>query len=399
MNSFNRDYKYYKNVFIGQNMPFAFVDLDLLEENARQIVARARGKKIRVASKSVRCKYLLEKILELDDSFQGIMCFALPEAVYLSQQGFDDLLVAYPCMQEKYIEEVCMEVQKGKTILLMVDSTEHVERINIIAAKCNVVLPVCMDMDMSSDFPGIHFGVWRSGITDKQQVMDLLSRVQESGNVKLDGIMGYEAQIAGVGDNYPCKSLKNAVVRFLKKRSIKEIRKRRKETVMAIRSEGVELRFVNGGGTGSLESTTAEDVITEVTVGSGFYASALFDNYSNFRHFPAAGFALEIVRKPKPNIYTCHGGGYVASGSAGTDKLPQPYLPEGMKLTNNEGAGEVQTPLIYQGKEKLSLGDPVFLRHSKAGELCERFDELLLVSQNKIIEKVKTYRGDGMCFL
>ncbi|MBW8050953.1 MAG: amino acid deaminase/aldolase [Cytophagales bacterium] len=399
MNSHSRTYDYYKKIFVGQPMPFAFVDMDLLEENARQIVKRALGKKIRIASKSVRCRYLLNRILDLDTAFQGIMCFTVPEAVYLSKQGFDDLLVAYPCMQEQYIAEVCREVQKGKTIVLMADCLEHVQRIDQVAGKVDVAVPVCMDIDMSTNFPGLHFGVLRSGIFNKKQVLNLVEHLQRLKNVRLDGIMGYEAQIAGVGDNYQGQSLKNGVIRFLKSRSVKEIARRRHDIAEAIKSNGVKLRFINGGGTGSLESTTGEDVVTEVTVGSGFYASALFDNYKNFRHLPSAGFAIEIVRRPQYNMFTCHGGGYTASGAAGADKLPKPYLPEGMKITKNEGAGEVQTPLIYTGFEKLSLGDPVFMRHSKAGELCERFDKLLLVSEKNIVDEVKTYRGEGKCFL
>lgn len=380
-------------------MPFAFVDLDLLDENIKQVLTRAKKKKVRVASKSVRSVDLLKRILASNSKFQGIMCFTVLEAIFLSNQGFDDILIAYPCCQERLIMDVCKEVRKGKTIVLMIDSMEHVEMLQSIAKKCNVVLHLCMDIDLSSDFLGLHFGVWRSSIFNKEQALKIFDKIQESKNLKLSGVMGYEAQIAGVGDNYPGQLLKNAVVRVLKKRSIREIINRRKEIVMTLKSKGAELRFVNGGGTGSLESTTEEDVLTEVTVGSGFYASALFDNYSNFRHLPAAGFAIEIVRKPKPHIYTCHGGGYVASGSVSADKLPQPYLPRDMRLTKNEGAGEVQTPLIYLGEEQLSLGDPVFMRHSKAGELCERFNKLLLVSGGQIVGEVNTYRGEGKCFL
>jgi D-serine deaminase-like pyridoxal phosphate-dependent protein len=68
-------------------------------------------------------------------------------------------------------------------------------------------------------------------------------------------------------------------------------------------------------------------------------------------------------------------------------------------LIDQEGAGEVQTPVIYTGAEHLHLGDPVFLRHSKAGELCERFKSLLLVQGGKVTGEVLTYRGEGQCFV
>jgi D-serine deaminase-like pyridoxal phosphate-dependent protein len=192
---------------------------------------------------------------------------------------------------------------------------------------------------------------------------------------------------------------KSALVRMLKGRSIRQLRARRKAVVDALRKAGCELKVVNGGGTGSLESTREERVVTEVTAGSGFYSPTLFDHYKQFHHLPAAGFAIEIVRRPTEAIFTCHGGGYIASGPPGWDRQPQPFLPTGAKLLPLEGAGEVQTPIQYTGPEALTIGDPIFMRHAKAGELCERFTTLLLVQGGEVIGETTTYRGDGMCLL
>jgi D-serine deaminase-like pyridoxal phosphate-dependent protein len=252
---------------------------------------------------------------------------------------------------------------------------------------------------MSMDLPGLHFGVWRSPVHTPAQARLVIERLQASSHVWLDGLMGYEAQIAGLGDNFPSRKAKNTLVRRLKRRSIHEVAERRAALVDLINSYGLSLRFVNGGGTGSITSTRAESVVTEITVGSGFYSPALFDNYRDFRYRPAAGYAIEIVRLPAPSIYTCLGGGYIASGSVGPEKQPQPYLPQGARLDSLEGAGEVQTPIRYDGEVPLKLGDPIFMRHSKSGELCERFTHLLFVSNGEIVDEVTTYRGDGQCFI
>jgi D-serine deaminase-like pyridoxal phosphate-dependent protein len=227
----------------------------------------------------------------------------------------------------------------------------------------------------------------------------VIERILASRDVTLDGFMGYEAQIAGVGDNVPGQRLKNLLVRQLQRRSVREVARRRAGLAALVQSLGAPLRFVNGGGTGSIATTRAESTVTEITVGSGFYSPGLFDNYRGFRYLPAAGFAIEIVRQPAPHIYTCLGGGYVASGAAGPDKQPKVHLPQGARLLPLEGAGEVQTPVRYSCPITLGPGDPVFLRHSKAGELCERFNTLLCVSRGAVVDEVTTYRGDGQCFL
>lgn len=394
-----RDYNYYKRVFASCPPPFAFLDLDVLAINVREIAARARNKRIRIASKSIRSAPVLEKILAASPAYAGIMTFTAPETVWLSEQGFDDLLIGYPCWNDAHVRALCGEVRKGKTIVAMVDSLDHIQHLAAIAAACDVVLPVCLDVDMALDLPGLRFGVFRSPVRTADEALALATAIEHTPHLRLDGVMGYEAQIAGVGDNVPGKGARNQIIRLLKRGSTIDVARRRAAVVAALRDRGHKLRFVNGGGTGSIESTIGEDAVTEVTVGSGFFSPTLFDQYQGFRHLPAAGFAIEVVRRPAPDLYTCLGGGYVASGGAGPEKLPQPFLLPGATLLPLEGAGEVQTPIRYQGPIHLSLGDPVFMRHSKAGELCERFNSLLLVSDGAVVGEVPTYRGAGHAFL
>jgi D-serine deaminase-like pyridoxal phosphate-dependent protein len=393
----NSKYNFYKEALKNERLPLAFVDLDLFDENIRAILKRSGTKKIRIASKSIRCVELMRRILDFSSQFQGIMCYSAEEAVWLSQQGFDDLLVAYPTVQASSIIAVAEEVKKGKNIYLMTDLAEHLKQIQKIASESNVILPVALDLDMSSRWSMLHFGVHRSSVWNKETIEKYIKVLKNCTDLKLCAAMGYEAQIAGVGNKVAGKSLMNRIISALQQKSKKELAKRRKELVDILKKECPDLTIVNGGGTGSLESTAEEAWVTELTAGSGFYAPALFDHYSHFKHLPAAGFALEVVRHPQSNIYTCLGGGYVASGAVGKEKAPLPYLPEGMKLTPNEMTGEVQTPFIYNGT--LEIGDPVFFRHSKAGELCEHFQELQLIKDGKTVGKTNTYRGDRKCFL
>jgi D-serine deaminase-like pyridoxal phosphate-dependent protein len=170
--------------------------------------------------------------------------------------------------------------------------------------------------------------------------------------------------------------------------------------VAALKNAGVELKVVNGGGSGSLLSTLADLSVTEVTVGSGFYAPGLFHHFSDVHFQPAAFFALQVVRTPALNMIACQGGGYIASGPTEARKAPLPVMPVGLKYLPLEGAGEVSTPLILPDDcPNLLIGDPIFFQHAKAGELCERFNRLHLLKDGKIIDTVPTYRGEGMNFL
>lgn len=385
-------------IFEGIEAPFAFVDLDALAANGRQMLAAAAGKPIRLASKSIRCRSVIERIGASDDRFQGILCFTVAEALGLSEAGHRNLLVAYPSVARREIARVgeLARTDPDAAPTLMVDDVAQLDLIEGSVGGGAAPIGVAIDIDLGYRALGgaLQAGPKRSPIRTPDAARRLAEEIVARPGVRLDGIMAYEGQVAGVGDRGPGNPLRNLAIRRMQSASIAEIAERRAAIVAAV--EGVTpLRFVNGGGTGSISLTAAEDAISEVAAGSGFYAPALFDHYSRFSLRPAAGFALPIVRRPAPGCVTALGGGYVASGPPGRDRLPVPWLPEGLHLDRNEAAGEVQTPLLGEQALRLRIGDRVYLRHAKAGELCERFNSLYLIEGEEIVDEAPTYRGEG----
>jgi D-serine deaminase-like pyridoxal phosphate-dependent protein len=396
-----RSYEQYEQIFAEVEAPFAFVDLDALEANAAEMLGRAGGKPIRVASKSLRCRALLERILR-EPGFEGTMTFTLPETLWLAEGGLENLLLAYPTADTGALSELTLRsaANPAGAPIVMVDCTEHLDLIESVLGTGAAPVRVCIDLDASWWALGgrLKVGPKRSPVHTAEDAVALASEIERRPRFELAALMAYEGQIAGVGDQPPGRRVRGAAIRFMQRRSAAELAERRAAVVAAIR-EVAELPIVNGGGSGSLELTAAEEAVTEVTAGSGFYAPALFDHYSRFSLTPAAGFALPIVRKPAPSVATALGGGYLASGSGDPARLPVPWLPDGLRLDAEEGAGEVQTPLLGPAAARLSIGDRAYLRHAKAGELCERFDLLHLVEGGEIVDVVPTYRGEGKAFL
>ncbi|HKP89438.1 MAG TPA: amino acid deaminase/aldolase [Thermoleophilaceae bacterium] len=386
------DLERYESAFAGRDAPFAFVDLGAMWANAADMLRRAGGKPIRVASKSVRCRPLLRAILDRSSGFRGLMTYTLRESLWLDEHGFGDLLLAYPTADRRAIGEIA---QKRPT--LMIDSTEHLD---LLDGARNGDLRVCIEVDMSYRLPGARtlIGPKRSPIRTPEEAAALARAVVDRPGFELVGVMGYEGHVAGVGDEPPGQRAKGLAIRAMQRASVKEIATRRAEVVAAV-EEVAPLRFVNGGGTGSIDTTAAEEAVTEVTAGSGFFAPTLFDSYSAFELTPAAMFALPVVRRPSRTVATTLGGGYLASGAGEPSRLPTPYLPPGLRLDPQEGAGEVQTPVTGRAASDLRIGDRVYFRHAKAGELCEHFDTLLLVEGDAVVDEVPTYRGEGKLFL
>lgn len=388
----------------GQPLPAAIVDLDAVGRNAERLerAVAGSGKTLRVASKSIRHVGLLRRLLARSEPvFRGLMCFTAAEAGFLSEQGFDDLLVAYPSVDRHGLDAVAARVAAGSTIRLMADHRAHLEAYAEAGRAAGVTLETLVELDVAYQPVGkVHLGVLRSSRRDAAAVVELARAAEGLDGVRVVGLMGYEAHVAGLPDATPFSRALNPVRRALKRLSIPQIAERRQAAVEALEAAGVEVKVVNGGGTGSVGSTVREGCITEVTAGSGFLCSHLFDYYRGSELEPAAYFALEVSRIPEPGVVTCLGGGYVASGEPGWDRLPLPWLPPELEYVAMEGAGEVQTPLRVSGDAaRLGVGDPVIFRHAKAGELAERFDDYLLVEGGEAAGREPTYRGMGRCFL
>lgn len=399
------DYYKIKDILMEQGFPNAFIDLDAFDKNIHTVSRRAASKKVRIASKSVRCVGLLKRILSSSPAYNGLMCYHPEEAAWIAEKFADSqllkrngILMGYPYLNRKNVIPAIEALKNGHDIVFMVDLVEHLEVLQKLGIEYGVQIPVCIDMDSSSNKKVVWFGVRRSNLLQAQDCIEFAKKILNYSKLELRGLMGYEAQIAGLPDIQKNKIKQIAIASF-KKSSIQEIALRRKQAVEGIQALGIRLELVNGGGTGSMESTGKEEVVTELTAGSAFFNPTLFDGYKTFAHEPSAFFALEITRKPIQNIYTCAGGGYIASGATAIEKQPSIFWPIGASLLPDEGAGEVQTPFLYKGKEKLSPGMPIIFRHAKAGELCERFNKLLIFSENKLKETMLSYRGEGKCFV
>lgn len=329
------------------------------------------------------------------------MSFTLAESLWLARSGFDDILLAYPSADRAGYAELAADPKLAAAVTVMVDDPSQLAFIDEARTGGTEVIRVCLELDTSLKLLGgrVRVGARRSPLHSAAQVADMARAVARRPGFKVVGIMAYEGHIAGVGDAVAGRPLRSRAVRLMQATARRELAERRAAVVRAVRAVVPDLEFVNGGGTGSVQHTAAEDSVTEIGAGSGLYVPRLFDNYTSFSGRPAALFAMPVVRRPGVGVVTVLGGGYPASGAAGPDRLPVPYLPEGLKYDPQEGPGEVQTPLLGAPADDLLLGDKVWFRHAKAGELCERFEVLRLVEGDVVTATVPTYRGEGHTFL
>jgi D-serine deaminase-like pyridoxal phosphate-dependent protein len=379
--------------------PVGVIAVEALAANAHDLLDRAAGLPIRVASKSVRVRGVLDAVLALP-GYRGILAYSLAEALWLAEgrdgATHDDIVVGYPTADRGALARLAGDAQLASRVTLMIDDVAQLDLVDaVVAPGKRAVIRVALELDASYRSRALgHVGVRRSPVYLPAQAEALAEAVIARRGFRLVGMMAYEAQIAGVTNAGPRK----AAIRAMQRASARELADRRAEAVRRVRAVA-ELEFVNGGGTGSIESTHADASVTEVAAGSGLFGPHLFDHYAHFRPAPAAAFALDVVRRPTGDIATLLGGGWIASGPPGPDRAPKVTWPEGLRMIAREGAGEVQTPLRGAAARDLAIGDRVWLRHTKAGELSEHLAAFALVQNGSVVGELPTYRGEVRVFL
>ncbi|MGZ4474908.1 MAG: amino acid deaminase/aldolase [Nocardioides sp.] len=380
--------------------PAMVVDLDAFDANAADLARRAGGTPIRVASKSLRVPALISRALAAP-GFAGVLGYTLAEALWLVESNVsDDVVVAYPSVDRWALTRLVGSPSAAAKITLMVDSVEHLDVIDSVRASKAVPVRVAIDVDAGLQVAGRHLGPKRSPLLAPEGVLELARAIVARPGFRLVGVMTYEGQVAGLADEVPGQAARSFAVRRIKALSVAQLAERRASIGLGLDEllgpEGLE--FWNAGGSGSLETSSADPTVTEVTAGSGLLVPGLFDHYRAFSPRPAAFFGVPVTRRPAAGLVAVHGGGLVASGPAGPDRLPTPWAPAGLALTDLEGAGEVQTPLRGEAADRLRIGDLVWFRHAKSGELFEHTPTAYLISGDRIVEAATTYRGHGLAF-
>lgn len=377
--------------------PAMVVDLDAFDANAADLERRAGGTPLRVASKSLRVPALLERALARP-GFRGVLAYSLREALWLHGQSVtDDIVMGYPTVDLQSLATLVTSPSAAGAITLMVDSVDHLDVVDSVRSSKAVSVRIAVDVDAGLRMSGQHVGPKRSPLHDTSEVLALARQVVDRPGFTLVGVMTYEGQVAGVPDDVPGQRAKSLIVRRLKSASVEQLKVRRHEIDAALR-ELAPLEFWNAGGSGSVESSASDPAVTEVAAGSGLLVPGLFDHYKSFTPRPAAFFGVPVLRRPSPTMVTVAGGGFIASGPAGADRVPLPWTPPGLHLTGLEGAGEVQTPLTGHPAATLRIGDLVWFRHAKSGELFEHTNTAHLLAGSEFVDEVPTYRGTGNAF-
>ena len=165
--------------------PLAVLDLDALEANAAELERRASGTPIRLASKSVRVREIVDRVLARP-GWRGVMSYALAEALWLVEHGHDDVFVAYPDLGRAALARLAADETALQRITLAIDSVEHVAAL-ADRVPGGAPLRVAVDVDASLRLGPVHLGVRRSPVRTPAQAAAVAGVAQRAGFAVVHG--------------------------------------------------------------------------------------------------------------------------------------------------------------------------------------------------------------------
>ena len=170
--------------------PYAVVDGAALAHNTAELVRRAGGVPVRVASKSLRVREILDRTLA-HDGYAGVMSYSLAESIWLADEGHTDLLLAYPSVHRAGLRDLVAKEHRPAAITLMVDSLAHLDLIDAVVGTDRPPIRVCIDVDSSLEpFRRVHLGARRSPVHSPGDAI-ALARAIAHRKLILKGVQAY----------------------------------------------------------------------------------------------------------------------------------------------------------------------------------------------------------------
>lgn len=390
-------YDAWRQVLRGEKLPAAILDLDAFDRNAARIAthATAAGVSVRIATEALRVPRLIRRVLDLGKPYAGVLCFAAAEAELLASRGHEDLLLGYPTLQPKDLDTFVKLHEQDRNARVVVDSADAVELWAKVASGLKAPLAVVVDVDVSARLGPRPVSAGRSPMRQPADVVAIVEAIRAQPDLRFGGLLAQDAGAAVVTDGEPNRGMAGSLLRRARQRLV---RGRRRAVVDALRARGIEVASVNGGAAGVLAPGGIEPWLTEITIGGSLLHGHGIEGGAELGLEPALFFALQAVRRPAPDLVSCHGGGRLAALPQTGAKLATPHLPAGLELVDAGGHGEMQTTVRGAATRDLELGDPVLFRPARPGDVAESFEELITLASGEIVDRAPTYRGLGCCF-
>ncbi len=324
--------------WLGRNFeeldtPALCLDLPAVERNIDRMANFLRGHRARLRPHSKTHKSPAIAEMQLAAGAIGITCAKLGEAEVMAAAGVRDILVANQIVGSTKIARL-MLLARATDIMVAVDDADNVAEVDAAARASGLTLRVLVEVNV---------GLNRCGVEPGDATLALARRVVSAPGLRFEGLMGYEGHAVFVPDRDERKGQTDAALAALM------------YARDCLIEDGIEVKIVSGGGTGTFDITGAHAGMTEIQAGS--YAT-MDANYREVVKVPfeyGVFVAAEVISTARPGAAVVDLGMKAITKDFG---MPKVGAPEGWEIV---ALSEEHATLKSTGGRPLHLGDRVMI--------------------------------------
>ncbi|MBQ8742911.1 MAG: DSD1 family PLP-dependent enzyme [Clostridia bacterium] len=340
----------------GLSTPALIIDSKKFRSNANRMAELLSGSslKLRPHYKSHKCASIAR--WQIECGAIGMTCAKLSEAEDLCDAGIEDILIANQIVDPAKIRRAA-DLARNCRLTVCIDSAENIAAFSKAASLCGSTVHCLVEYEI---------GMKRCGVESKEDVLSLAKQIIKSENLKFDGIQAYAGHISHVEDLNKRKEMTAENYRKLK------------DLLDYLKENGIDVRTVSGGSTGTAEIKAAEGLYTELQAGSYLFMDAVYRELS--LPFENSLFLLTTVVSAKEDLIVVDAG----VKTCGVD--------QGMPAIYNENAGEIVASeehfQIHGYRGKAKVGDKLLLIPGHCCSTVNLHDKIYVLDGERVTDRI-----------
>lgn len=226
--------------------PALLIDLPTVERNIRNMAEYVRSHSLNLRPHIKTHKSLSIARLQVHVGSTGVTVAKVGEAEVMSEIS-DDLLVAYPLVDEARVQRIASLAQR-LTIRVAVDSVTACDVIAQAASYYGATVGILVDVDV-----GFH----RTGVQDAESALRIAEHVEHTDGLRLDGIMCFPGHVTSPPDQQG--------------RELSQVDEKLRDVTDLWHDHGLQARIVSGGSTPTAYQSHLASALTEIRPGTYVY--------------------------------------------------------------------------------------------------------------------------------
>lgn len=348
----------------GLSTPALVLDVNILKANAAAMEKILAGTKLKLRPhyKSHKCAALAK--WQIKNGAVGMTCAKLSEAEDLCDIGVEDILIANQIVDPAKIRRAA-DLAGNCHLTVCVDNPENVQAFSAAAVSAGNTVYCFVEFEI---------GMARCGVNTKEAVLALAKQIIASDNLVFAGIQAYAGHISHVEDRQEREAMTAA--------NYKKLR----ELLCYLKENGVEVKTVSGGSTGTAQIKAMEGLYTELQAGSYLFMDAVYRNLN--LPFQNALFLLSTVVSQKDDLTVLDAG----VKTCGVDQ----GMPAPREGTVREIVASEEHFQLHGYSEKKTVGQRMLLIPGHCCSTVNLHDKIYLVDGDTIVDRIAvTARGVG----